>query len=586
MANSLTTNYFRLHNANQFRESISETANSIYYVFAGRHTEYSGGDDAVDPVHQTTFDVDIDVYKKMIFGKKVTASDVKIMVQRHNWISNTVYQPYRSNTDLSNSNFFVVTDATTSYHVFKVLDNNGGASSTIEPDLNDTSADDEYYSTSDGYVWKYMYSIDQSSFDKFATADYIPVVPNANVQGNAVSGAIDVIVVDYKGSNYNSYLSNTFISSDLAIGGDPTRYSIANNASSSNNYYLNCYLYIKQGTGMGQIKKIIDYVVLGNQKTVTLESQFNVAPDITSVYEITPYVLIVGDGNGAIARAIVNSNSSNCISSIEIINRGQGYTFAVASVGGNTGGVSNNASLNVVIGPKGGHGSDSEAELYGSSIGMSVTFANNESGNIPVSNDYRTIGIIRDPLFSSVELTVGNVTGLFVDNELLIQNTTNARGYISQTTTTSISIANVSGIFEDGYTVVGQSSGSSANVVSFQINGQAKSFDTFDARHKFTYTAGAGTFQEDEKVYQSDLILSNAYFHSNDANFIYLTDLRGTLDSGNTLFGANSSADADLLVYYPPDIVEGSGKVLYIENTDPITRSNSQSETIKLILKF
>lgn len=586
MATSLTTNYFKLHNAKQFRESISETANSIYYVFAGYHTAYAEGDNVIDSVIESTDQVNIDTYKKMVFGKKVSTSDVKILVPRYDWTSNTVYTPYRSGTDLSSCNFFAVVNAVSSYHVFKVLDNNGGAASTIEPDFNDTGADDEYYSTSDGYVWKYMYSVDQSSFEKFATADFIPVTPNANVQGNAVSGAIDVIVVDYKGSNYNSYLSNTFISSDLTIGGDPTKYNIANTASSSNNFYLNCYLYIKQGTGMGQIKKIIDYAVTGSQKIVTLAGQFDTTPDVTSVYEITPFVDIKGDGTGAIARAIVNANTANSISSIEIINRGSGYTYATATVIGNTGGVSNSALTSVVIGPKGGHGSDPEAELFGSRLGISVTFSNTESGTIPVVNDYRTIGLLKDPLFSTVELTVDTPTGVFTDNERVVQATTNAVGYVYGSTSSSVDVANVSGIFQTGYVITGQTSSAAANVISFQINGQSKGFDTFDARHKFTYTAGSGTFELDEVVYQSDASLSNAYFHSNDANYIYLTDLRGTFNTSNTLLGANSSAIATLLVYSAPDVVEGSGEVLYIENTDPISRSNSQSETIKLILKF
>jgi len=37
---------------------------------------------------------------------------------------------------------------------------------------------------------------------------------------------------------------------------------------------------------------------------------------------------------------------------------------------------------------------------------------------------------------------------------------------------------------------------------------------------------------------------------------------------------------------YPGDFVVGSGQVLYIENLDPITRSNNKSEIIKIILEF
>lgn len=586
MSTQLVTNYLNLHNAKQFRESISETANSIYYVFAGRHQQYTGGDDSIDTIVNTNDTVNIDPYKLMVFGKKVANTDVKVMVPRYDWTSNTVYTAYRGNTDISSCTYYAVVNAVSSFHVFKVLDNNGGVASTVEPDFNDTGADDEYYSTADGYVWKYMYTIDSSTFSKFATDEYIPVVPNANVTGNAVSGAIEVIVVSSAGSNYNTYLSNTFISSDLTVGGDPAVYTIANNASSSNDFYNDSYMYIKSGTGIGQIRKIVDYAVTGLQKKVTLATGFTTTPDVTSVYEITPSVLIVGDGSGAIARALVNTNSSNSISSIEIIERGSGYTYATVNVQGNTGGVSNAASIYAVMGPKGGHGKDPEVELGGKYLGISVTFANSESNTIPVTNDYRTIGLLKDPYFANVTLTIATATGVFTDNEVVTQANSNASGIVSDSTTTTLSLSNVTGIFVTDKIVTGATSGATANAISYVINGEAKNFNTFDNRHKYAYSTGTGTFNQDEVVYQLDVAVSNAYFHSNDANYYYLTDIRGTINTGNTIVGVNSGATATLSSHLPPDIVEGSGEVLYIENVDPIERSASQSESIKLILKF
>ena len=586
MSTKLVTNYLNLHNAKQFRESISETANSIYYVFAGRHTEYDGGDDAIPDLVNNNDTVNIDPYKLAVFGKKVANSDVKIMIPRYDWVSNTVYTAYRGNTNISACNYYAVVNASSSYHVFKVLDNNGGSPSTIQPNFNDTAADDEYYSTSDGYVWKYMYTVDSSTFAKFATNDYIPVVPNANVTGNAVSGSIDVIIFSSPGSNYNTYLSNTFISSDLTIGGDPTIYTIANNAVASNEFYNGSYIYIKSGTGFGQIRKIIDYAVIGTQKKITIDERFITAPDITSVYEITPSVLIEGDGSGAVARALVNTSSSNSIYKVEIVERGSGYSYATASVIGNTGGVSNAATLQAVLGPKGGHGKDPEIELGGKYLGISVTFANSESNTIPVTNDYRTIGLLKDPLFANVTLTIATPTGVFVDNETVIQANSNASGVITESTPSTVSLSNVAGIFITDQIITGSTSGASANAISYVINGEAKNFNTFDNRHRYTYSSGTGSFVTDEKIYQLDVAIANAYYHSNDANYYYLTDLRGVINSGNTITGVNSNATAILSTHIVPDIVEGSGEVLYIENVDPIERSASQSESIKLILKF
>jgi hypothetical protein len=52
-------------------------------------------------------------------------------------------------------------------------------------------------------------------------------------------------------------------------------------------------------------------------------------------------------------------------------------------------------------------------------------------------------------------------------------------------------------------------------------------------------------------------------------------------DSGTTVV-----LDSGDTYKYEGDFVRGSGDIIYIENIEPILRSNSQSETIKLILEF
>lgn len=586
MAKQLITDYFRLNNAKQLRESISEAANNAYYVFVGKHTPYTSGDANVPTPTNSTQEIDVDSYRNMIFGKRVAADDVKIMVRRYDWVSNTVYAKYDSAADLSNSAFYTLTNGASQYHVFKVLDNNDGAPSTQQPEFADTGADDEYYSTSDGYVWKYMYSITKSEFDKFATADFIPVIPNANVVANAVSGAIDVITITSGGSSYNSSFANTFEATNLRIGGDTTKYGLASGASANNDFYNDSFIYISSGTGLGQIRKIVDYAVIGTDKVITVDSAFVTAPDTTSSYEITPSINIVGDGSNAKARALVNTSSGNSIYRVEIIERGQNYSFATATVVGNTGGVSNAASLGVVIGPKGGHGSDPEYELGGRYLGFSVSFANTEANTIPTTNDYRTIGILKDPLFANVEFTLSSVVGVYEDAEVVTQANTNASGVVTFFSGSTLRLSNVTGTFTTGQIVTGATSNATANVASYEINNITKNFNTFDQREKFTYSTITGTFQADETIYQTDKSTTNAVFHSVDANYIFLTDERGMLNVATDLIGDISSATANVTSKLPPDLVIGSGEVLYIENTDPISRSNNQTEVIKIIMKF
>lgn len=591
MSTQLLTNYLRLHNVKQFKESISEVANSVYYVFAGKHTAYTGGDSTIPEIVNTVESTFYEPYTEMVFGKRVLPTNVVVVAPRHDWTTNTFYSAYRSNEDLTNKQYYVTVNTGSGYGVFKCLDNNSNAASTIQPDPSQTAPNDEYYSTSDGYVWKYMYSVDTTTFNTYATDNYMPVIANTQVVGNAVSGAVDVVIVDYAGSNYNTYLSNTFISTDLRVGGSRVVYNIANNAVSSAAFYTGSFLYLVSGTGNGQGKKIVDYNIVGSTKVIEIESAFETPPDITTVYEITPSVTITGDGNGATARAIVNQSAANSISSIEIINRGSGYTYAYATVVGNTGGVSNTASITPILGPKGGHGADPEYELGGSALCISVSFNNSETGTIPIVNDYRKVGLLKDPLFSNVVITTSGATGNFTVGEVVTQANSGAVGVVAAwDSIQTLQITSVNGIILTGNSTVnyltGANSSATASVLSYEINGQSKNFNTFDQRERYTFTALNSAFTPDEVVYQTDISLTNAIFHSNTSSNIYLTAVRGALNTGNTLVGATSQATANLLFHYPPDLLVGSGEILYVENESAITRSASQTETVKIILQF
>ena len=96
----------------------------------------------------------------------------------------------------------------------------------------------------------------------------------------------------------------------------------------------------------------------------------------------------------------------------------------------------------------------------------------------------------------------------------------------------------------------------------------------------------SGTFQTDEPVYQNSAALANGVFHSNDATYLSLTNVKGTFNVGQPIVGNTSTAQANVTGYTPPDLVKNAGDIIYIENIEPISRSNTQTETIKIVLKF
>ena len=592
MGKSLIPAHLKTHVALQVKESITETANNAYYVFAGKHTAYANGTVPTpqDSVQTTLYDA----FNNMVFGKRIADGDVMLLIPKVQWAANTTYVPYDSNTVVFGNTFYVSVNAASQYDIFKVLDaptysNGTYQPSTYAPDLNETSPEDQYYSTSDGYVWKYMYSVTNTIWNKFATDLWMPVSSNTQVTGNAVSGTIDVIRVVSGGSNYNSIYSNSFNSSQIQVAGNPLLYDLQQDASSNNDFYTDSCLYITSGPGAGEVKKITDYV--GTYKRATVNSAFTTSPTSSSNYEIRPLIEIDGDGTGAVARGLVNTASSNSIYKIEILNRGSQYSYATLNIRANTGGVSNAAVITAVLAPKGGHGSNTYAELGATALGIGVTFANTESGLIPTGNDFRTIGIVKDPLFANVQLSLNasSVSGVFTPGANVAQVNTNAVGVVESFVGSTLQLTNVSGQFASGKVVYQANSSANvatANVISYQINNVAKDFNTFDQRYRYVVQYISGTFQADEAVYQNNIVLANGVYHSNDSTYWSLTDVKGVINSGEQVVGVTSGASVNVTGRVVPDLVKYSGDVIYLENFDPVSRSNTQSEQLKIVWKF
>lgn len=598
----LITNNIKLFNVDQFIESFSEPNFNIYYYFVGNPLPFTN--DSTPPTLydtiQTTF---IDSFENMIYGKRITSTDVVQMAPRHDWVSGTVYQKYsHDNETILDSNFFVISDEGSSYSVFKCLDNNGGAPSTYRPRLSETAADDDFYFTpADGYQWKYMYSITTTQFNKFATNSHIPVYVNANVVANSISGSIDNIELSYGGSGYASY-SNGFFQ-EAQVAGNPLVYAIdPSTASSNSNFYINSAIKVTTGTGSGQQRKITAYSVAGSARRVTIDSAFSPAPTTSSSYEITPEVLISGDGSGAQARALINT-TSNSVYSVEVVERGSGYTYATLSITGNTGliNVSSGAAISangaiskVIISPKGGHGSNAAAEIGAHYVGISTTFSSSLSGDRVVDeNDFRVVGLIKDPLFANVVLQISTGTGVFSIGEKVYQNpagTSNSYGIVVSANDSIVKLTNAYGFFATGNTTYGLLTGSTSGITAV-CDSATQPTTYFDQTYKVVGSLQtAQNFTEDELVTQTDN--ANGYYYSSNSTVVRMINKKGTVNQseigGLQYYINGSESDAQFLVSgtVVPDLVKGSGDVIYIENFSPITKASGQTETIKLVLEF
>ena len=220
---AIITNKFRIHNQEQFVESFSESGANVYYLGIGRpqafttstrgdsRTQFEGSDTSpltpVDSISQ-----EFHTFDDLLAAKKVSSTDVSVAIARRNWTTGTVYDYYRHDyghyltgstsslvtadsgaTALYDSSFYVLTD---DFNVYKCLDNNGGAASTVKPTGTSTSI----LTTGDSYKWKYMYTLSAAQQANFLSTDFMAVATNSTVSSAAVDGAVNVVKIKTAGS--------------------------------------------------------------------------------------------------------------------------------------------------------------------------------------------------------------------------------------------------------------------------------------------------------------------------------------------------------------------------------------------------
>jgi len=584
------TNNLRVRQAELFKQSVASNT-SPHFVYLARHLPYQAGDAVPPDVNLSLTGSLYDQYRNMICGKHVTGNDIAYLIRDIEWTSGKVYDFYDdTDADLFNKEFYVVVKRGTARDVFLCIGNNGRAISTVAPSLTATSAAEfaGYETRPDGYIWKYMFSVSQVEYNKFHTVGTIPVVPNADVSGNSVSGSIDYIALTKGGSDYGSY--NSGLIQAISVDNDPLLFAIETTASSNAHYYDGCAVKIVEGKGQGQIRTIDTYYAVGAARRIKIDSAFDLTPNTSSRYEITPAVVLVGDGSGFTGRALVNAAAGNTISSIEITTHGESYTWATATVVGNTGGLSNTATIRPIVGPYTGHGSNPAIELGSNSICISTKFSSVDSGGkVRDVNDFRTVGVLRSPLFADVQLTL-DATADFIEGDVVTQDTTGATGIVTVSTgTTVLRLTDVLGYFRSGYSVVGQTA-PNANAVVSSVSGQET---YFDQTSKLEFAIASGSFDQDEKVIQSGSP-ANAYIYTANSTVLNVTDIRGKFvnigtaapGANITIRGESSGVTAIAGAVTAGDLVVGSGEVLYIDNKSPVAKNDGQTETIKVILEF
>jgi hypothetical protein len=252
---AIATSKFRVHNAEQFLEAFSEASNSIMYLFVGGTNAFTDDSNPPTPTNSTA-NIEFLPWRDSIGAKRIQTSDVVHVVDRYDWTSGTVYDQYDDqDTDILDDDFYVVTD---DYQVYKCLFNNGGAASTVKPTGTDTTP----FTTGDGYIWKYMYTISTSDALKFLTNDYMPVRTNSTVAAAAQANpsALNVVLVEQGGSGYVSAPTVTITGDGTGATANSTITGDAVTAvtiTASGNNYTYATVSFSGGSGSGAVARAI-----------------------------------------------------------------------------------------------------------------------------------------------------------------------------------------------------------------------------------------------------------------------------------------------------------------------------------------
>lgn len=434
----------RVNNAEQFKESVSEsTSNTNLFLTFGRVEAWANDADP-DSANSSIASYN-EIWSNMIGGKKILGGDLHHVIPRFDWTANTVYTAYdHMSTELydGNTQFYVMNS---DYSVYKCISNNHGSISTVEP----TSVNPAITtSTSDNYVWKYMYTISDAEQLRFTTSDYIPVksltADDGSLQWQVQSAAED-------GSIEAVYLSNT-------------------------------------GIGYSNSSNIV--------------------------------ISVTGDGSSFSATASVNTQT-NTISSITVTNSGTNYTYADITIT-DLGGEGQDATARAIISPPGGHGSDPLYELGGKNIMINTKFRYDEDGVFPVTNDFRQVAILKDP--------ISTLTDEIATNTAFLQATS-------------------------------------------------------------IVTAGTGSYTQDEIVYQgassSDYIFKGRVVSWNDSTgTIILINTDGEPSAAQALVGVTSTTSRIISSITEHILNPRTGRILFVDNIKPVTRSSDQIEDFRIVLKF
>jgi hypothetical protein len=520
---STLTGYNQTTNANK-----SVTATTGVYRFSTEN---------IPPVPLDNQTEKFGIYHDIIAAKRITSSYARHVVRRYNWdvINNPKFDMWKPDyfatpagggqvgktaslgaTSIGNAKFYIMNQ---SYEVFKCLYNGesvanpSGVNIQHEPRTNPQSGLGSYTNgiftaPDNSYVWKYMYTIPTDDVLAFLSTDFMPInaageASRVATEAAATNGALDIALISNPGT-LTAPVSGTFFAPVV-------------------------------GDGVGGVAEV---TVGGGVVTAAKV----IAPGSGYTYASIPFVTGVPLGTAGSTEAIgLFSDSALTVS--ETVT------------------ATDTPALDPVLPPQGGHGSDFEMELNSKRVmtNIRLTFIEN-AGDFPVDNDFRRIGIIKDPyeFGSTTFATADTLNGL-----------------------KAVKVTGATGNFIADETISQTVGGGTANgtVVSWTLDAGSPAPTPATPGSGVLKYIQTPTLHKDSGVvraFESDAANTIDGAGSGSAGTVEVALVDGTQLVGSIFVDGLAN----------PEIENNSGDLIYIENRRLITRAADQIEDIKLVIEF
>jgi hypothetical protein len=374
---AIVTDQFRILNATNFIDSVSDINNS-YYVFVGLPNPTAVGFGRTDdwntnvPNPIDSFNNVNHVYDNMLYGKKITSSNVRRLIRRSDWVRGTRYEIYRHDYSISNpspitqssrlydANYYIMNS---DFRVYICIDNGSSGINTVgnasqdQPTFTDLEPS-KAGESGDGYLWKYLFTVSSSDIIKFDSTEYIAVPNNWD---NSTDSQIQAIRENGDSSVNENQIKKVYIERQ----GD--------------NY----------ASGLGQ------------------------------------EVNILGDGTGGrVVLDVIGGKITNAV----VSSGGKGYTYGIVDLGPLNSNIvpSRAAKLVPIIPPSKGHGYDLYKEL-GTDKALVYARFDDSTKDFPSDTKFSQIGLVKNP--TSIGSTITFTQNQFSSSYALKFSTTN--GFLS-----------------------------------------------------------------------------------------------------------------------------------------------------------